>query len=236
MIIPRKPAEIVDELERNPELPPGSAERFYGYGVMGLPFESGHVLGLRRFPASSVGPGYRAVWHRDPRGRWTFYQDVDRELACTRYFGAEVDQVVEAPISIDWSGPDRLGVRAGDGALEWTIELASSPVTRLLSGVAGALPDRAWRSDRVLAVMSRVAGAVLGAGRVRLAGVAPNGQRFTANPLKIWVASSSRATIGGHDLGEMGPAPEQAHLGDFAIPQRGLFVVGRTCFDDPRRA
>ena len=182
----RQPAEVVDELERHPELPPGAGERFYGYGVMGLPFESGHVLGLRRFSASPVGPGYRSVWHRDPRGRWTFYQDVDRELAC--------------------------------------------------SGMAGALPDRAWRSDRVLAVMSRVAGAALGAGRVRLAGVAPNGQRFTANPLKIWVASSSRATIGGHDLGKMGPAPEQAQLRDFALPQRGLFVVGRSFFGDPRRA
>ena len=83
--------------------------------------------------------------------------------------------------------------------------------------------------------MSRVAGPALGAGRVRLAGVAPNGQLFTANPLKIWVARSSSATIGGSDLGEMGPAPEQAHLRDFAIPQRGLFVVGRSFFDGTRR-
>lgn len=232
----RKPAEIVDELESHPELPPGAGERFYGYGVMGLPFKSGHVLGLRRFPASSVGPGYRSVWHRDPRGRWTFYQDVDRELACTRYFGSEVDELIEAPIGIDWTGPDRFDVRAGNGELEWTIALASTPVTRLLSGVAGALPDRAWRSDRLLAVMSRVAGAALGAGRVRLAGVAPNGQRFKANPLKIWVAGSSRATIGGDDLGEMGPAPEQAHLRDFAIPQRGVFVIGRAFYEPARRA
>jgi hypothetical protein len=28
----------------------------------------------------------------------------------------------------------------------------------------------------------------------------------------------------------MGPAPEQAQLRDFAIPQRGVFVVGRTFF------
>lgn len=81
--------------------------------------------------------------------------------------------------------------------------------------------------------MSRVAGPALRAGRVRLTGLAPNGQRFVANPLTIWVAGSSHARIGGVDVGEPGPAPEQAQLRDFAIPQRGLFVVGRAFFTDP---
>lgn len=153
-----------------------------------------------------------------------------RELACTRYFGAEVDELVDAPIRIDWTGPRRFEVRAGDGELEWRMELASTPVTRLLNGVGSTLPGRAWRSDRVLAVMSRVAGSALGARRVRLAGVAPNGQRFTANPLRSWVASSSRATVRGEELGEMGPGSEQAYLRDFAVPQRGVFVIGRAFF------
>ena len=51
---------------------------------MGLPFRSGHILGLRRFPASSVGPGYRTVWHRAPSGRGTVYQDQPAQLACIR--------------------------------------------------------------------------------------------------------------------------------------------------------
>jgi hypothetical protein len=84
----------------------------------------------------------------------------------------------------------------------------------------------------VLDVMSRVAGTALRAGRVRLTGLAPNGQRFVANPLTVWVATDSKAMVRGIDLGEMGPAPEQAHLGDFSIPQRGMFVVGRTMFTD----
>ena len=84
-----QPARIVEDLERDAELPRGSEERFFGYGVMGLPFRSGHVLGLWRFPASSIGPGYGSVWHRDPAGRWTFYQDQPAELACTRYFGGQ---------------------------------------------------------------------------------------------------------------------------------------------------
>jgi hypothetical protein len=232
----REPADIVEDLERHSELPPGSEERFFGYGVMGLPFRSGHVLGLRRFPVSSIGPGYRSVWHRDPHGRWTFYQDQPAELACTRYFGADVDEVREGPVRIDWTGPRTLEVRAGDGDLEWTMELRSTPVTRLFTGLGSLLPDSSWRWRPLLGVMSRVAGAALGAGRVRLVGLAPNGQRFLANPLAMWVASASSATIRGSDLGEMGPAPEQAHLRDFSLPQRGMFVVGRAFFHDPPTA
>ena len=81
--------------------------------------------------------------------------------------------------------------------------------------------------------MSRVAGFALRAGRVRLVGLAPNGQRFVANPLTVWVATGSQATVGGTALGAMGPAPEQAYLGDFAIPQRGVFAIGRAFFSGP---
>lgn len=227
-----EPARIVEDVERHAELPPGSGERFAGYGVMGLPFLSGHVLGMRRFPASSIGPGYRSVWHRDPRGQWTFYQDQPADLACTRYFGAGVDEVREGPVEIDWTGPRSFEVRAGDGELEWTIEVGSTAVTRLLHGVGSLLPPRAWRSPAVLAPMSRVAGVALRAGRVRLTGRAPNGQQFVANPLTMWVATRSSATIEALDLGEMGPAPTQARLEDFVIPQRGLFVVGRAFFTE----
>ncbi len=67
------PRSQIERLESAPQLPDGADERFSGYGVMGLPFRSGHVLALRRFPASSIGPGYTSVWHRDPDGAWTFF-------------------------------------------------------------------------------------------------------------------------------------------------------------------
>ena len=181
----RQPAEYADEIEREPALPAGSEERFSGYGVMGLPFRSGHILGLRRFAASSIGPGYRSVWHRAPSGRWTFYQDQPADLACTRYFGAVVAEVREGPITIAWTGPRSFEVSAGGGELAWTVELASTPVTRALNRVASLLPDRAWHSPPILAAKSRAAGLALRAGRVRLTGLAPNGQRFVANPLHI---------------------------------------------------
>jgi hypothetical protein len=43
-------------------------------------------------------------------------------------------------------------------------------------------------------------------------------------------ARESSARLQGADLGAMGPTPEQAQLRDFAIPQRGVFVVGRAFF------
>src|SRR5205823_3739577 len=100
-----KPREIVQQIETNPALPAGSGDRFAGYAVIGLPFRSEHVLALRRFPASSVGPGYTSVWHRDPRGVWTFYSTVNPDLGCSRYFGGEIMHNVVAPIGIEWTGP-----------------------------------------------------------------------------------------------------------------------------------
>jgi hypothetical protein len=47
---------LASEIEWAPELPSGGEERFTGFGVMGIPFASGHVLALRRFAASSIGP------------------------------------------------------------------------------------------------------------------------------------------------------------------------------------
>lgn len=227
----RAPSQHIAGLERRAEIPPGAGDRFHGYGVMGLPFRSGHVLALRRFPASSLGPGYRSVWHCDPAGRWTFFQDQPAGLACTRFFGPAVDEVLERDIAIAWTAPHGFEVRVGDGELEWTVQLASTVATRLFSWAGAVLPGWAWRSPRVLGAMSAVAGPALRAGRVRLAGTAPNGQRFAAQPLTIWVASESRAMLRGADLGPTGPAPRQARLGELLIPQRGLFMAGRATFE-----
>jgi hypothetical protein len=57
----REPAEFARQAEQNPQLPAAACERVAGYGVMGLPFSPGHVLGLRRWTASSVGDGYTSI-------------------------------------------------------------------------------------------------------------------------------------------------------------------------------
>ena len=86
------PRDFASQMETEPTLPPGDDERFVGYGVMAQPFASGHVLALRRFVATSVGPAYTAVWHRDPDGRWTFRITGEPLQCCNRYFGSAVDE------------------------------------------------------------------------------------------------------------------------------------------------
>jgi hypothetical protein len=173
------------------------------------------------------------VWHRDPHGRWTFFQDVAPEVACTRYFGAAVDEVVQAAIDIDWSAPDELSVTVlGRGhRLDWQMSLTTSNATRLMNSLGSVLPDSWWHSQRILAVMSRLIPPMLHTGELRLTGVTPNGQRFTVNPSLSWLIEEATATLDGSDLGEVGRAPTQGKLGDFRVPQRGIFAIGRAFFE-----
>ena len=60
------PRHIIQGIGNTPRCLRRTEDRFAGYAVIVLPFRSGHVLSLRRFPASSVGPGYTSVWRRDP--------------------------------------------------------------------------------------------------------------------------------------------------------------------------
>lgn len=223
----RSPAQFAQAVEDRPVLPPGDCERVSGYGVMGLPFASGHVLGLRRWTASSVGDRFTSIWHRDPTGRWTFYESVACEVACSRYFGADVERFREGPIDVDWEPPNRLRIRTADGAVDWEIEIGATVSTRMMSTMGSMMPLAAWRSKSVLGAMGAVAGRVLGVGKVQLTGTTSNQQHFDANPLRIWYVTASHAVVEGADLGPIGPLAEQAHMADFYFPQRGIFAVGR---------
>jgi hypothetical protein len=223
-----EPEQLAKRAEESPELPPGECERVSGYGVMGLPFASGHILGLRRWTASSVGESFTSIWHRDPGGCWTFYESLRCEVACTRYFGAAVQKVQVEPIEVGWEGPRRLRVFTADsGAVDWTIEVGPTLVTRMMSALGSSLPLGAWRSRPILSLMGFVAGRALGVGKVQLTGLTANGQHFDANPLRIWYVTASCATVQGEDLGPIGPLAEQAHMADFFFPQRGIFAMGR---------
>jgi hypothetical protein len=223
----RTPGQWARAVEDVPVLPPGNCERVSGYGIMGLPFRTGHVLGLRRWTASSVGDRFTSIWHRDPQGRWTFYESVPCDVACSRYFGAEVEEARVCPIDLEWEGPNRLRIRTAGRAVDWTVEIGSTWATRMMSLIGPAIPLAAWRSRRVLSAMGVVAGLSLDVGTVQLTGLTSNGQHFDANPLHIWYVTGSRAVVEGEDLGSIGPLAEQAHMADFYFPQRGIFAVGR---------
>ena len=237
MRILAQPRDLAELTEIDPAVPQGEGDRFSGYGVMGLPFTSGHILALRRFPASSLGYGYSSVWHRDPQGQWTFWSDNPPEASCARFFGRSVAQVAVAPIRVRWNGPRRFRVVVGEGVIDWSVELVQTPATMMMSLVAGLLSEESWRHPRVLRAMSRLAGPLLGVGEVSLIGCSPNGQRYTASPRRAWMVGASQAKVEGNLIGPPGPLARQEFLGDFAIPQRGIFVIGRAQFEsfDPAR-
>ncbi|OBA57278.1 hypothetical protein A5647_24590 [Mycobacterium sp. 1100029.7] len=237
MNFPHTPADAASAVLRNPVLPAGDDERFVGFGVMGLPFAGGHYLALRHFPATSFSPGYRSVWHRDPGGVWTFYATTPGPQSCARYFSsATARDAAQCDIDVAWLTPWSLIVEI-PGLLSWQIDLRATVATRLMSAVGQRLPARAWTSPAALAALGCVAGPVLRAGRIRLAGTAPNGQHFMIAPTRMWAVSRSRAVLGDSDLGEIGPLRRQASLAGFRPPQRGFFVVGSGHFEafDPAR-
>jgi hypothetical protein len=139
------------------------------------------------------------------------------------------------PIETQWDGPRNFRVVA-PGRIEWQIDLSSTLATRAMNLIGSLMPDTLWRSQTVLTAMAPVAGVTLGAGKLRLTGRVPNGQRFFANPLWTWAVPGAKATIDGRNLGAVAPLRKQPNLGDFWIPRTGLFAIGRAFFDafDPK--
>jgi hypothetical protein len=230
-------AQVLDA-ERIATVGPGDDERFSGYGVLGLSFSSGHVLAMRRFPVTSVGPGYTSVWLRRPSGSWSIYADAPPAVSCARYFGAALEAAVQCPITVTWTGDAAFNVHiGGDVDLAWELGLAATPITRAMTAVLTALPGSVLENKAVLKAMGAASGPVLRAGRLGLTGSVPNGQGFRAKPRRLWFVSRSAAALAGEDLGSLQPLRVQTRLGDFWIPRRGIFLIGASSFDrfDPAR-
>jgi hypothetical protein len=231
MRITATPREVAGALENRAGPLDGQRERFRGYGVIGLPFESGHVLGLRRYPVSSIGPGYTSVWHRSPDGRWSFWATIAPEVSCARYTGEISDDTRQAAIRLAWPAPHRLMITADDVGLSWEVTFSATPASRALSVLAQRLPGHFLGKESVLRVLGPVAGTLLGAGRLALTGTMPNRQTFHLVPSHVWMVAASRAQLGATDLGRLAPLPRQATIGDLRIPQKGLLAFGALDLD-----
>jgi len=226
------PRRAVSTLAQAPWLARGSDERFTGYGAMGVPYSRGHYLALRDMLASSVGATYRTIWHRDPQGRWTIFTNSDPDTSCPRYFGS-VTAVVRVPaIEVTWRDDWKLDVTMSD-RLSWRLILQATPATQIMTTMGRATPQWAWNSDAVLASMGSMAGGFLRSGRLRLRGCTPNGPRFKAAPMQVWRVVGGGGKVDDADLGALAPLREQTRLGDFWLPQRGLFFAGQARFTRP---
>src|SRR5690606_4487273 len=83
----------------------------------------------------------------------------------------------------------------------------------------------------------RIAGILTDAGKINLTGKTSNNLIYQVYPKNLLMVNKSFAVFNGTDFGKTGPLDEQASLGDFLIPQKGIFVTGEVhveAFDDSR--
>ncbi|MFE3326707.1 hypothetical protein [Streptomyces sp. NPDC059176] len=206
-----------------------------GWGVFGLPFDSGHVLALRVFPENSFGP-YRTVWHRDPLGNWTIHVDGARlDTACPRYYGAACARTGPARIEVTWTGPASLRVTMDAPPLDWTLTASSTPLLGFLNGIGAALPLGTWRC-RSLVRARELAARALGMGRLQMTGVMPSGHTGTLMPRRMYYVDASRAVLDGADLGRPVRLRENPRIGDVPLPARGVLAVGQAVWEIRDRA
>ena len=200
-------------------------EHVKGWGVMGLPFDSGHVLALRVFPENDFAP-YRTVWHRDPQGSWAIYVDGPRlDTACPRYYGPACAHTGHARIALAWEGPATVRVTMDRPALDWTLTAGSSRLLDTVNAVGGSLPLATWR-PRPLVRARELLARGLGMGSLQLSGVMPSGHLGTLMPRRMFFVVDSRGSFDGLDLGRPVRLPTNPTIGATALPARGVLAIG----------
>ena len=206
-------------------------ECFTGYGVMGFRSVQATSWPCGILPASSIGPGYTSVWIRDPAGAWSMHGTVAPDSPAPGTSAPPSDSASTSRISLTWSGSHAFTVDVdGGAALRWQLTLRATTITRLMSVVSGAVPERLWRSRTFLRAMGAVAGPLLGGRHIGLTGLAPNGQRFAVHPRRMWFVADSRAVLKGATWETRGPAgPGQ--VGRLLDPERGILMVGSAVFE-----
>lgn len=211
---------------RRGDAPWAGHEYARGWGVFAMPFDSGHVLALRVFPEGSFGPN-RAVWHRDPAGSWSIYYDAPRaEVACPRYFGPACTTVAPASISLTWEGPCTLTVEVNEPQLRWTMTARRSPVLGLLNPVMSSMPLATWRSAGLIRLRERVARG-LGFGDITLTGATPSGHQGLLMPQRMYLVDDADVLLGGQGLGSPVRSTTNPHIGNVALPARGVIAIGQ---------
>jgi hypothetical protein len=198
-----------------------------GYGVMVLPFSSGHLLALRVWPQSSFGP-YVSVWHRPPDGAWSMFSDGPSvETTCPRYWGPITEQSALATIDVTWTGPNELRVEMDEPSLVWTISMEASPLFRVVNAVSTSLPRWTWKHGPLLRSREWMAKHLLDMGAIRLSFTTPSGHETVIMPEEIYTIHDSEAILDGHALGDPVRLDANPTIGTVPLPTLPSFVVGQ---------
>jgi len=219
--------ELVAEWLSGPVRGPWSGlEYVKGWGVFGLPMDSGHVLALRVFPQGSFEP-YRTVWHRDPQGRWSIYVDGPRlDTACPRYYGQACAHTAFAAIGLEWTGPASLRVTMDRPALEWTLTAGATAALGVMNAVGSRLPLATWRPQSLVRVRE-LAARGFGLGHIQLSGVMPSGHPGILMPQRMYLVEEARVTLDGVDLGIPTRLRVNPVIGEVPLPARGVLALGQ---------
>lgn len=231
--------DLATRLSRLPEVrgvaPWPDHEYVKGWGVFGLPFDSGHVLALRVFPDNDFG-AYQTLWHRDPAGAWSIYVNGPRlDTACPRYYGSACAYTGYAQIAIEWTGPSSLHVQMQEPNFDWTLTATATPIMTLLNKVNSALPLSSWRSPLLLHAREAM-GRTLGMGRLQMHGVMPSGHTGTLMPQEMYLIEDSRASLDGVDFGRPVRLSQNPCIGDVPLPARGVLAIGQAMWEITDRA
>lgn len=223
-------AMLRDLPERRASAPWPGHEHVKGWGVMGLPFDSGHYLALRVFPENDFAP-YKTVWHRSPEGRWSIFVDGPRlDTACPRYYGPACAHVGHATIDVAWTGPRSLRVTVDAARLEWTLEAAETRLLRVLNKMSSLLPLWTWRPRPLLRAREVLARRLLDMGDLRLSGAMPSGHHGTLMPQRMYLIEDATAVLADVDLGRPAHATPTPDIGGFPLPARGVLAVGQAAW------
>lgn len=201
-----------------------------GWGVFGLPFDSGHVLAMRVFAESDFGP-YRTIWHRDPAGNWSIYVDGPRlDTACPRYYGPACSHTAHARIDVTWTGKTSLHITMDTPELDWTLTARSTRLLDVLNVLSGAMPLASWKPQSLVRARELMAQA-LGMGKLKMAGVMPSGHHGKLMPERMYYVDDSHATLDGADLGIPVRLAQNPTIGGVALPARGVLAVGQSTWE-----
>lgn len=203
-------------------------EHARGFGVIALPFSSGHVLGLRVFPENDFAP-FVTVWHRDPDGAWTIHYDAVRpDVACPRYYGPAAASVRAARIRLAWVGPATLRVTMLEPRLDWTVRMVEPRPFAFVNRVQAKLPWWTWRASAMVRSAEAVARRVLGMGPdFALSARMPSGHDGILMPERIFAIPESSARLRGLDLGTPTLLRTNPRIGEVPLTARPAFAIGR---------
>jgi hypothetical protein len=201
-----------------------------GWGIFGLPFDTGHVLALRVFPQNDFA-AYRTVWHRSPDGSWSIFVDGPRlDTACPRYYGPACTVVARAAIDLRWTGPTALRITMAEPALDWTVEVSTTRLLRALNLISPHLPLWTWKRASLVRARELMAERLLGLGAIRMRGVMPSGHVGTLMPERMYFIDRATATLDGTDLGHPERASQTPDIGGVTLPARGVLAVGQAAW------